>query len=91
MTLPHPDATSWVDFVQCCQDLSFDWACVFPPEEAPSAAGHMAAPAATLPDDCLVGEHVLLLRGAPPPSMAARGGGSAPEEVPDGGQGFGLG
>ena len=31
--------------------------------------------------DCLVGEHVLLLRGAPPPSMAARGGGSAPEEA----------
>ena len=53
----------------------------------------MAAPAASLPGgdcgDCLVGEHVLLLRGAPPPSMAARGGGSAAEEVPDGGQGFG--
>ena len=41
----------------------------------------MAAPAASLPGgdcgDCLVGEHVLLLRGAPPPSMAARGGGPA--------------
>ena len=45
----------------------------------------MAAPAASLSGgdcgDCLVGEHVLLLRGAPPPSMAARGGGSAPEEA----------
>ena len=74
MTLPHPDATSWVDFVQCCQDLSFDWACVFPPEEAQSAFGHRAAAASTpMGGDCLVAEYVLLLSGAPPPTTAARG------------------
>ena len=73
-TLPHPDATSWVDFVQCCQDLSFDWACVFPPEKAQSAFGHTVAAAATPPGGaCLIGECALLLGGAPPPTTAARG------------------
>ena len=31
---PHPDADQLVDFVQCCQELSFDWRCVFPAVEA---------------------------------------------------------
>ena len=78
LTLPHPDATSWVDFVQCCQDLSFDWACVFPPDKAESAFGTEAAAAmasaATPPGGaCLVAENVLLLTGVPPPTTAVRG------------------
>mgnify|MGYP003684640695 CR=1 FL=1 len=29
-SMPDVDAASMVDFAQCCQDIDFDWRCVFP-------------------------------------------------------------
>jgi hypothetical protein len=73
-----------VDFVQCCQDLSFDWGCVFPAEtpaeEAAAPPRKTAHPPLPPPPRrtggggaCFVAEHSLLLSGAPPRTAALRG------------------
>ena len=65
--LPDADASSLVDFMQCCQDIGFDWACAFPPvaaEHRPAAMSDEPSPPAW-PDDrptCFIGGHTLLLR-----------------------------
>lgn len=34
LSMPDVDAASMVDFAQCCQEIDFDWDCVFPRAEA---------------------------------------------------------
>ena len=35
--MPDADAASMVDFAQCCQELEFAWACIFPTDEERAA------------------------------------------------------
>ena len=68
VALPDADATSMVDFAQCCQDIDYDWACIYPPAEddREHATGRLEGrgPQAGA---CYMGDHSLLF-AAPPPA-----------------------
>ncbi|KAL1519828.1 hypothetical protein AB1Y20_023334 [Prymnesium parvum] len=60
--MPDADAAAMVDFVQCCDDLSFGWECIFPPpDDAPPPP----------PVGFFMGSHALLLDAPAPPSLRA--------------------
>lgn len=64
--LPDVDAAAMVDFVQCCEELSFSWNCLFPPsvQSGPQAlmAGNQGDKSARAESIiCFMGNHSLLL------------------------------
>ena len=83
--MPDVDAAAMVDFIQCCQELSFEWGCLFPPPDtpvsivpAPPAAADDAPPVPPVRAGvvCFMASHVLLTRAPPPPSTVR-----CPDEV----------
>ena len=78
-SLPDVDMSSLVDFMQCCEEINFDWRCVFPPVESQRRASqdgdvgdgpraHLAAePTCDEPSlpICFLGTHALHMRAQP--------------------------
>ena len=66
--LPDVDYSQLSDFMQCCNEIGFDWRCVFPPPQDASTAPESAIEPMDLDGTatCYLGTHSLHLRAAVP-------------------------